>query len=130
MSKISVIQFIAPRDLGARIVASVFQSLPQEGEEAAWDNPEAAKGYCDNYPEERMDVGGYYRPNVYVPPTDALECWEGVTGISTASRGRLVTFYPPSNFWSVDFGESLYAAAQLLAAIDKEGIEPSCITTL
>jgi hypothetical protein len=121
MAPVVLVQFQADLPRGASAVAEVFASLPRHGEETAWASQEGARAYCEAFPPERADVGGYYTPGVPEAPE------EGVTTIITPSSGREVSFAPAEEFWTVAFGDrgSVHAASDLLAALARRGITPT-----
>lgn len=114
--KITQIQFVASLEMGTEILSEVFASLPRKGEEAAWVSQAAAKLFCETFPLERADVGGYYVPST--PETEE----EGVTTIITPSSRREVSFFPETNLWTVGFGEggSIHQAGKVLGALSPE----------
>ena len=124
-TRVSMVTFIADIETGAAVVSKVFASLPQPGEFDAWKSQQAAVEYCDNFPADRCDVGGYYTPCVDKELRDHGGYDGGLTSIITPSSRREVVYDRHSNAWTVEFGDqgSVNAAADLLAAISEAGCE-------
>lgn len=131
--RITQIQFVTSRiEQGAGILSSVFASLPNAEQAAVWASHANAASYCEQYPPERADVGGYYVPRAVDNEDD------DVVTIVAPSSGRDVSCYresPSRQLWTVNFGPcgSEYAAQSVLQAICRHNStagDPACLVNL
>ena len=110
--RIEGIKFTAPLEVGARVLSSVFEALPQQAADfAAWDNSEAALEYCK-------------RTN------DICTAPVGVHHVLFLTADCMMFRKLATNMWRVHFCDPRkghYRAVLLLLAIEQEDMDCDAI---
>lgn len=112
---VTELSFTASLEEGARILCSVFGSLPSDPKDYwTWLSESAAAEYCKAFDE------GEHHP---IAPSHLPGCHSGGVTLRTPTSGRDVTFFQHESKWLVNFWHSRVAATELIAKLRVRGIE-------